>query len=45
MTLDDLESDMHSWGKDALYGAHRKNLNEDSPILSSAKMWVNDSSF
>jgi len=28
--------------EDASFGAHHKNLNEDSPILSVAKMLAND---
>ena len=31
--------------KHAPFGEHRKNLNEDSPTLSAAKMLSNDSSF
>ena len=31
--------------KDASFGAHHKNLNEDRPILSAAEMQANDSSF
>jgi len=29
---------------DSTFGAHHKNLNEDRPILSAAKMYANDSS-
>ena len=29
--------------KDASFGVHCSNLNEDRPILSAAKMWANDS--
>jgi len=32
-------------GKDASFGAHCRNLNEDRPILSTAKMYDSDSSF
>jgi len=31
--------------KDASFGAHHKNLNEDTPILSAAKMKADESSF
>jgi len=31
--------------KDASFGAHCTNLNEDRPILSATKMYANDSSF
>jgi len=31
--------------KDASFGAHCTNLNEDRPIVSAAKMQANDSSF
>jgi len=50
-TLDDLElmtlngQNALCRGKDASFGAHCTNVNEDKPILSAAKMWGNDSSF
>jgi len=28
---------MHSFRKNAFYGAHQKNLNEDRPIISGGK--------
>jgi len=31
--------------KDASFGAHCTNLNEDRPILAATKMWASDSSF
>jgi len=38
-TLDDLERPIRILLlKDALFGAHHKNLNEDRPILLAAKM-------
>jgi len=33
-----LTVDTHSCRKDAFYGDHQKNSNEDRPILSAAKM-------
>jgi len=38
-------ADTHCGRKDAFYIAHQKNLNEDKPVLSAAKMLVVDSSF
>jgi len=37
MTLDDLESQKRIPAEKSFYGAHQKNLNEDSPTLSAAK--------
>jgi len=31
--------------KDASFGAHCTNMNEDRPMLSATKVWANESSF
>ena len=45
-TLDDLEVPLRiCFKRRASFGAHHKNLNEDSPIFSATKMQPNDSRF
>ena len=46
MTLDDLERPLCTLFLNTyVFGAHQENFNEDRPILSTAKMKPNDSSF
>jgi len=46
MSLNDLERPKRIFSaKDAYFGAHCTNLNEDRPIHAATKMLANDSSF
>jgi len=45
MTSDDLQRPIGTLAEKKFHGDHQKNLNEDRPILSAAKMYDDDSSF